>query len=56
MANILKGADVVSALNEKLSAKVDALKENGVTATLAIVRVGERADDVSYERTATKRC
>ena len=56
MATILKGADVVNALNAKLSAKVETLKENGVTATLAIVRVGERADDVSYERTATKRC
>jgi len=56
MATILKGADVVNALNEKLSAKVETLKENGITATLAIVRVGERADDVSYERTATKRC
>jgi len=56
MATILKGADVVNALNAKLSAKVETLKENGITATLAIVRVGERADDVSYERTATKRC
>jgi len=56
MATILKGADVVSALNAKMTAKIDALKEKGVTAALAIVRVGERADDISYEKTATKRC
>jgi len=56
MATILKGADVVNALNTKSSVRVEALKEKGVTATLAIVRVGERADDVSYEKTATKRC
>ena len=56
MATILKGANVVSALNAKMTAKIDALKEKGVTAALAIVRVGERADDISYEKTATKRC
>ena len=56
MANIFKGADVVSAMNEKTAAKIEALKEKGVTATLAIVRVGERADNIAYEKSATKRC
>jgi len=56
MAQILKGADVVSALNAKMITRIDELKEKGITATLAIVRIGERADDVSYEKTATKRC
>jgi len=56
MANILKGADVVSALNNKTMAKIQTLKDKGITATLAIVRVGERADDIAYEKTATKRC
>ena len=56
MAEILKGADVVNAINERAIAKVELLKKNDITATLAIVRVGERADDVSYEKTATKRC
>jgi len=56
MAMILKGADVVSALNSKMISDIEILGNEGVTATLAIVRVGERADDVSYERTATKRC
>jgi len=56
MAEILKGSDVVSALNNKMIADIETLSKNDVTATMAIIRVGERADDISYERTATKRC
>ncbi len=56
MAELLKGKDVVAALNEKLTADVEALKAKGVSPTLAILRVGERPDDISYERGATKRC
>ena len=56
MADILKGADVVQALNSKVSKNIEELKSKGVTATLAIIRIGERPDDVSYEKTATKRC
>lgn len=56
MAQILKGAEVVAALNEKMAAEVERLKANGVTPTLAILRVGERADDISYEKGAMKRC
>ena len=56
MADILKGADVVSALGNKMAEKIDALKAKDIVATLAIVRVGERPDDISYEKTATKRC
>ena len=56
MAELLKGADVVSALNDKMTAEIGVLKSKGVTPTLAILRVGERPDDVSYEKSATKRC
>ena len=56
MAELLKGADVVNALNEKMMGEVEVLKGKGVTPTLAILRVGERADDISYEKGATKRC
>jgi len=56
MAKILKGADVVAAMNEQLSAQVAALQARGVTPTLAIMRVGEREDDISYEKGAMKRC
>ena len=56
MARLLKGKDVVEALNEKLTSEVNELKEKGIVPTLAILRVGERADDLSYERGAIKRC
>jgi methylenetetrahydrofolate dehydrogenase (NADP+)/methenyltetrahydrofolate cyclohydrolase len=55
MATILKGAEVVAALDERLMAEVSALKASGIEPTLAIVRVGKRGDDISYERGATRR-
>jgi len=56
MANILKGKDVVDAMKAKMTADVEALKAKGVEPTLAIVRVGERGDDISYEKGAMTRC
>ncbi|MCF0120821.1 MAG: bifunctional 5,10-methylenetetrahydrofolate dehydrogenase/5,10-methenyltetrahydrofolate cyclohydrolase [Oscillospiraceae bacterium] len=56
MAEILKGAAVVAALNEKMTAEIAELKTKGVEPTLAILRVGERPDDISYEKGAMKRC
>lgn len=53
--HILKGAPVAAALNDDLSARVGTLKEKGVYPTLAIVRVGNREDDLAYERGAIKR-
>ena len=55
MAKLLKGADVVSALGEKMKIEVETLKKSGTTPTLATLRVGERADDISYEKSASKR-
>ena len=56
MAKQLLGKEVAAALNEKIKAQAEALKAKGVVPTLGIVRVGERPDDLSYERGATKRC
>ena len=56
MAEILKGAPVVKALSEKMSHEVEELKAQGVAPTIAILRVGDRHDDVEYERSAIKRC
>lgn len=56
MAEILKGAPVTAALNENMTKEVACLKEQGIVPTLAILRVGERPDDLSYERGAMKRC
>lgn len=56
MAEILKGAPVAAALTEELAQRAAALKEQGVTPCLAIVRVGEKESDLRYERGAMKRC
>ena len=56
MAKQLLGKEVNAQLNERIKADVAALKEKGIDATLGIIRVGEREDDLSYERGATKRC
>ena len=49
---LLKGADVISALNAKLKSE---LAMSSYIPQLAIVRVGEKPDDISYERGASKR-
>ena len=56
MAEIWKGAPVAAALSETVAAEAAALRERGVIPTLAILRVGERDDDLAYERGAMKRC
>jgi len=55
MAQILNGVEVVEALHEQIVSEVELLKSRGVQPTLAIVRLGERLDDISYERGACKR-
>ncbi|MGI6051629.1 MAG: bifunctional 5,10-methylenetetrahydrofolate dehydrogenase/5,10-methenyltetrahydrofolate cyclohydrolase [Bilifractor sp.] len=55
MAELLKGAPVAAALTEEYASRVEKLKEKGISPTLAILRVGEKPDDLSYERGATKR-
>ena len=48
MAKLLLGKEVTAAMNEKLQARVAALKEKGV-------RCGENPSDLSYEKGATAR-
>ena len=56
MAEVLKGAPVAAAITKGLISRTRILNERGVTPCLAILRVGERVDDLSYERAALKRC
>lgn len=56
VAKLLLGVPVANALGERLGGEITRLKRLGVTPTLAIVRVGARKDDLSYERGAMKRC
>ncbi len=55
MAKRLLGKEVNARLNARIQADCDALKARGILPTLAIIRCGERPDDLSYERGATKR-
>lgn len=55
MATLLTGKPVVDRLAQELAPRIEALGRAGIAPTLAIVRMGERPDDLSYERTAKKR-
>ena len=56
MAQLLKGLSAANALTETLAMRAAALNKKSITPTLAILRVGERSDDISYESGAIKRC
>ena len=56
MTELLKGAAVAAAIAQRTTETVAQLKEKGVEPTLGILRVGERPDDLSYERGLVKRC
>ena len=48
MATLLKGKPVVDHMAVDLRSRIEALKLRGVEPTLALVRMGERPDDLSY--------
>ncbi len=56
MARILKGAPVAADIDEDTTKRAASLKAKGIVPTLAILRAGERSDDVAYEKSAVKRC
>ena len=56
MAKLLKGAPAASALSEELAERCRKLKENDIEPCLALLRIGERPDDIAYENSAMKRC
>ena len=51
----LRGAPVAKAITEKLAAQVQELRAQGVTPKLVIVRIGQKSDDLTYERAAYTR-
>jgi methylenetetrahydrofolate dehydrogenase (NADP+)/methenyltetrahydrofolate cyclohydrolase len=55
MARILDGKKVAATLDARLSIEAERLKNRGVRPVLAILRIGERFEDVAYERSAAKR-
>lgn len=50
-----RGMPAVKAMAEEFKSRVAALKERGVYPKLAVVRVGEREDDIAYEKGIMKR-
>jgi methylenetetrahydrofolate dehydrogenase (NADP+)/methenyltetrahydrofolate cyclohydrolase len=50
------GKEVTAAMKTKQQTAVAELAQRGITPTLGIIRVGEREDDIAYERGAAKRC
>ena len=53
---LLDGAFVAKQLTEEIRRDAYALKEQGVTPRLAVLRAGEDADDIFYERSIEKCC
>lgn len=56
MSNILKGSPVASHIKDNIREEVDSLRKNGIEPTLGIVRVGQRKDDIAYEKSIVKSC
>lgn len=51
----LRGMPVVKHIAESVTARMEKLAEKDIVPTLAVIRVGEREDDLSYERGLMKR-
>ena len=52
---VIKGKPVADSITATINKKTEELKNNGIVPLLTIVRVGERGDDIAYERAAVKR-
>ena len=55
MAELLKGGAVAAAMKDGIVTRAAGLRGKGVSPCLAIVRVGERADDLAYESGVVKK-
>ncbi|MGI6020584.1 MAG: bifunctional 5,10-methylenetetrahydrofolate dehydrogenase/5,10-methenyltetrahydrofolate cyclohydrolase [Lachnospiraceae bacterium] len=55
MAIILSGVETAKVLDEKSIGEVQSLKEKGREPSLAVVRLGARPDDISYEKGILKK-
>ncbi len=56
MAVILKGAPVAAAISEGLTDRASKLRAQGIEPCLAVLRVGARPEDLSYELAIFRRC
>lgn len=56
MTEILKGKPVADQLKEEMKERIHKLSKVSCTPTLAVVRVGNNANDISYEKGIKKNC
>jgi methylenetetrahydrofolate dehydrogenase (NADP+)/methenyltetrahydrofolate cyclohydrolase len=56
MAKLLKGKELAEAITAEIRRNVVALTARSIAPTIGIIRVGERPDDLSYEKSLIKRC
>ena len=56
MGQIIKGKPVGDALSDQLKVECEALVKEGIQPKLAILRVGAKPNDLSYEKGALKKC
>lgn len=56
MARVLDGRKVASAIKEELTMRIEALKARNTFPRLEIIRVGNKNDDLCYERSLQKHC
>lgn len=56
MGEIIKGKPVGDAISEVLKGECEELVKDGIQPKLAILRVGAKANDLSYEKGALKKC
>ncbi|BDB01092.1 bifunctional 5,10-methylenetetrahydrofolate dehydrogenase/5,10-methenyltetrahydrofolate cyclohydrolase [Clostridium botulinum] len=56
MTKILYGNEVALKIKEDLNLRIDKLKEKNIIPKLAILRMGNKPDDISYERSIIKSC
>lgn len=55
MGIVIKGKPVADSITAEIRCKTEELKKKGIVPVLTIVRVGDRGDDIAYERAAVRR-
>ena len=56
MAEILKGKPVADAIKSDIAVRAERLKAAGRQPLLAVMRAGERQDDIAYENRVIRNC
>lgn len=56
MAEILRGRPVAEDIRQESQKEAAELKSHGINPTVAIIRLGERSDDMAYERNVITHC